>query len=165
MESLALCGSSQLSGCLLRDSRICHLDWNLQAPSQSCLCFSPPVFQLILSVCLWWFFTCNQATAQGLLISDPQRVRAAEVYQSDVNLSVFCSHFNGDKELSFGNRLSAWRKAFLPFKGKEVVGGGSFVWRPEKSDRGRHTTLPNRRSRLQHLSSWQETLWNEILPK
>lgn len=98
-------------------------------------------------------FPATRRQSRDVLICDPQRVRAAEVYQSDVNLSVFCSHFNGDKELSFGNSLSAWKKAFLPFKGKEVVGGGIFVWRPEKSDRGRRTTLPNRRSKLQHLSS------------
>lgn len=81
----------------------------------------PFCIQLILFVHLCWFLPINQATAQGHFNLWPLRDWAAEVYQSDVNPSVFCSHFNGDQELSFGNSFSAWEKALLPFNVNEVV--------------------------------------------
>lgn len=73
---------------------------------------------------------------RDFLIRDPQRVEAAEVYQRHVNLCVFCSHFNCDKDLSLGNSLSAWEKALLPFNLKEVVVEFLFGDLKKKSDRG-----------------------------
>lgn len=70
----------------------------------------------------------------------------AEVYQRHVNLHVFCSHFNCDKELSLGNSLSAWEKALLPFDSREVV--VDFLFRDqEERMTGRHVILPSRSSR------------------
>lgn len=58
--------------------------------------------------------------ARDVLIHDPQRVGAAELYQRRVNLHVSRLHCNCDK-LSLGNSLSAWEKALLPFNRRKVV--------------------------------------------
>lgn len=104
----------------MHNSRVCHLGGNLPALTQRDPCFSSPVFGLfapfacdglpVTRVQPWECFNPWPAEGQG-----------GWGYQRHVNLHVFCSHFNCDKELSLGNSFSAWEKALLPFDSREVV--------------------------------------------
>lgn len=151
-------GSSKLVVCCLIPEHVICTEMPSAVRAALCDCVWP-VFQLsrvgLFSPSTHAGLPGARMQPRDVLIRDPQRVGAAEIHQRRVNLHVFCSHFNCDRELSFGNSLSAWEKALLPFKWKKV---GGLETRKKRVTEADARSSPVGEVRLLHSSWWQETL-------